>query len=888
MYISYIVQSLNFSCKKLPMDTNTVWRARGRARGSNPPNQLQQPQQYRRPRPMVSQVRNMQPQPGSQQAIRPPSVEQVTSKISSLTTGDVPMPIGRGAVRGRQSIENTYFRLVKPESSISGKQGFTGQPIELISNYFPIKTYTDWSLYQYRVDFNPPQDRINIQRGLLSVHKEFLGTYIFDGTMLFSRKKYEPNILELTSKQIMNDEIVIVTLKFTSVIEKGDYVSIQIFNLLLRKSLGHLKLTLVGRNYYDAKAKIDIPKYKLQLWPGYETTIGMFDNGLLLRSEISTKIMREETVFDFLKECLKSRNENPNWMVKFKMAIIGSVVLTRYNNQTYRIDDIDETSSTTSTFLKKDGSSISYIDYYKQRYNINISNQRQPMLISKKKKSFRIEGEETELVYLVPELCTMTGITQNMINNRFLMQDIAQFTRTDPTERISKYNTFIRRVLTTPMSTESLTQWNLTLSNKLITIPGRVLPQEMLYSGKNDSTYPAGINADWTAHLRSLPMYRHAEISNWVIVTPYMWSSDVGQFTNTLLRVANNMHFSLSRPRIVEIKDTQIKTYSDSLDRVVNEMSPLFILCVILTERNDLYSVIKRKLCIDRGIPSQVVLAKQVQKNNMSVCTKIAIQINCKLGGAPWRVKIPESKMMIIGFDVYHDKQNKNKSYGALIATMDKYHTKFFSCVEPHQSGEEISPYFATSIYKALTKYKSMNEGALPQSIIIYRDGVGDGQLSYVHKTEVEMVKRTCKDFYGEQKVGLAFIIVKKRISTRFFCKNKENYKNPPPGTVIDNSVTDPTMYDFYLVPQHVTKGTVTPTHYNVIVDTLNEIPRTILITPDILQRLTYKLTHLYYNWSGTVRVPGVCQLAHKLAFLVGNSLHTYPNPSLEEFLYFL
>jgi len=51
----------------------------------------------------------------------------------------------------------------------------------------------------------------------------------------------------------------------------------------------------------------------------------------------------------------------------------------------------------------------------------------------------------------------------------------------------------------------------------------------------------------------------------------------------------------------VEIMDTQIKTYSVSLDRIVNEMSPLFILCVILSDRNDLYSVIKRKLCIDRG-----------------------------------------------------------------------------------------------------------------------------------------------------------------------------------------------------------------------------------------------------------------------------------------------
>jgi len=50
----------------------------------------------------------------------------------------------------------------------------------------------------------------------------------------------------------------------------------------------------------------------------------------------------------------------------FKMAVIGSIVLTRYNNKTYRIDDIDEESSTRSTFLKKDGSKISFIDYYKE------------------------------------------------------------------------------------------------------------------------------------------------------------------------------------------------------------------------------------------------------------------------------------------------------------------------------------------------------------------------------------------------------------------------------------------------------------------------------------------------------------------------------------------
>lgn len=77
--------------------------------------------------------------------------------------------------------------------------GSGGQVIQLISNYFPITTYTDWSLYQYKVGFKPEQDRINIKRGLLSAHKEVLGKYIFDGSMMFSSRKYNPDVTFLNN-----------------------------------------------------------------------------------------------------------------------------------------------------------------------------------------------------------------------------------------------------------------------------------------------------------------------------------------------------------------------------------------------------------------------------------------------------------------------------------------------------------------------------------------------------------------------------------------------------------------------------------------------------------------------------------------------------------------
>jgi aubergine-like protein len=60
--------------------------------------------------------------------------------------------------------------------------------------------------------------------------------------------------------------------------------------------------------------------------------------------------------------------------------------------------------------------------------------------------------------------------------------------------------------------------------------------------------------------------------------------------------------------------------------------------------------------------------------------------------------------------------------------------------------------------------------------------------------------------------------------------------------------------YDFFLVSQHVRQGTVTPTHYTVVHDSSE-------LKPDHLQRLTYKMTHMYYNWPGTIRVPAPCQV---------------------------
>jgi aubergine-like protein len=94
--------------------------------------------------------------------------------------------------------------------------------------------------------------------------------------------------------------------------------------------------------------------------------------------------------------------------------------------------------------------------------------------------------------------------------------------------------------------------------------------------------------------------------------------------------------------------------------------------------------------------------------------------------------------------------------------------------------------------------------------------------------------------------------------------------------------VTNQHRQDFFLIPQSVRQGTVNPVNFNVCVNT------GLGLDMGKFQILTYMLCHLYYNWPGTVRVPAPVQYAHKLAFLVGQSLHRVPNRGLDKLLFYL
>ena len=86
--------------------------------------------------------------------------------------------------------------------------------------------------------------------------------------------------------------------------------------------------------------------------------------------------------------------------------IIGTVVLTDYNNKTYRIDNVDWDKNPNSTFDYR-GEQKSFVEYY-QRYNITIRDMDQPLLESRPRERDVRAGRQ-EPVLLIPELCRSTG-----------------------------------------------------------------------------------------------------------------------------------------------------------------------------------------------------------------------------------------------------------------------------------------------------------------------------------------------------------------------------------------------------------------------------------------------------------------------------------------------
>ncbi|XP_071952418.1 piwi-like protein 1 [Antedon mediterranea] len=757
------------------------------------------------------------------------------------------------------------------------KIGVYGQKVNLSSNYVRLQCDTS-AVYQYAVSYEPQIDSRNMRAHLLYQHNDVIGSVrAFDGATLYLPVKVGSQSFQSIRPTDKSD----VTVTINLVKELAPEACVSVYNVIFRRIMDKLKLKQVGRHYFDPSRSVEVPQHKLQIWPGYITAIQHYDGGLMLQTDISHKVLCYETILDSMSSIIQRNRQNFRDICT--RELIGCIVLTRYNNKTYRIDDIAWDKNPQCKFTLHNGQETSFVDYYRRAYNKEIRDLNQPLLISRPKKKDRNrqgtnEGQE-EVICLVPELSFRTGLTDAMRADFRVMKDLATHTRITPNQRHYGLKQFVERLYSSPEILEELQKWNIILDKNPIMLEGRCLGQEKIHV-RGRTLLPQ--IADWGREVCREKVISAVDLTDWVVVFTRRDAQKTTDYIQMMFQVTRQMGINISDPVRLELQDDRTESYLRVIRDAINPRLQLVVI-IFPTSRDDRYNAVKKLCCHESAVPSQVIIAKTISQANKlrSVVQKIALQINCKLGGELWSLDIPPKNLMVVGIDVYHDSPRGKKSIGAFVASTNRTLTRWYSRVCFQLPGQELIDGLRVCFIAAIKKYSEVNH-CLPEKIIIFRDGVGDGQLGMVADYEQKQLSASFASFGADYNPSLAIVVVQKRINTRILAADhKGQMNNPASGVIVDHSITRRDCYDFFLVSQHVRQGTLTPTHYVVVHDTTGWIP-------DHMQRLAYKLTHLYYNWPGTVRVPAPCQYAHKLAYLVGQNIQREPHLSLSDKLFFL
>jgi aubergine len=540
---------------------------------------------------------------------------------------------------------------------------------------------------------------------------------------------------------------------------------------------------------------VTVGHHRIQIWPGYLTSIRQYENDILLNCKLASKVMREENVYQIIQESMR---QGGNYRDTAARKVIGTTVMTDYNKESYKVSDIDWDSSPNSTFETRNGDQR-FADYYLRKYGKNVRDMGQPLLVAKPT-ARNIRGGQDRLILLVPEFCRATGLTDQMRTNFGLMRDMAQYTRLNPREYIERLSRFNGRLQGNENATAVFNQNGMALERNLVEFDGRRLPQEIIEFGNKRKVDLVRHNADWTRELQGKSMYMTVNLTNWFIVCPRISEQKTKDFYNRHFKqVCQGFNMRTTDPEWNVIEDNN-HSYAKALEGIMRK-DPQFILVVVKTNASDRYAAIKRiTLCpeTNRPVPVQVICDNTMTPKKgspMSIATKVVIQVNCKLGGIPWIVDLKLSGLMIVGFDVSHDTSDRSKSYGAMVASLDPMGAHggyYYSAVNQHVNGESLSEHFGLNIIGAIRKYVDLI-GTLPKKILIYRDGVGDGQINQVVNQELDDIKSKVKKMYGDQNPRIGFVILNKQTNTRFVTKNpRSGNDNPLPGTIVDDVITLP------------------------------------------------------------------------------------------------
>ncbi|KAJ6126811.1 hypothetical protein N7523_002423 [Penicillium sp. IBT 18751x] len=231
------------------------------------------------------------------------------------------------------------------------------------------------------------------------------------------------------------------------------------------------------------------------------------------------------------------------------------------------------------------------------------------------------------------------------------------------------------------------------------------------------------------------------------------------------------------------------------------------------------------------------------------------MKINLKMGGDNQTLKnaprmIEGGTTMVVGLDVTHPSPTDPEGFpsmACIVASTDKSMGQWPGEVMVQEARKEEIGCLKAMMLGRLQHWKTINK-ALPNNILVYRDGVSDGQFNMVLKDELPQIQEAVTSLYGGNGAKITIVVAGKRHNVRFYPTQfqfADQRHGPKSGLVVDRGVTRPKYWDFYMQAQAPLQGSARPAHYIVIHDEIFSSSSSDSNPADTLQQLTHEICYM-------------------------------------------
>ncbi|KAI0989495.1 hypothetical protein GJ496_001236 [Pomphorhynchus laevis] len=659
----------------------------------------------------------------------------------------------------------------------------------------------------------------------------------------------------------------------------------QVLDVLLRHSLTE-RFECYGRSYYvvsPPELGIPLPD-NLRLFKGFFTNFRFFYANLAVNLDVSNSVFRcEQSVQDFLisngydmkqwQYFDKSTKDKINRLLKDVKVKLNHLKYVRY----MKIDSVNYASPAVYKFNKdKTGSHpqmVSVQEYFRMTYKMEVDIDL-PLISARK-------GE----AMLPFEVCTIPTSRVTGVLPENVTRDMIKQTALKPPDRMAIIKQKFAEFL--PNGDDPyLKEWGISIKNEMSRVNYSVLQHPQLYTrdGTPVSNFTIGAYSFRNSYYQPPP--GTADLIYAVLNLSSLYEDVVDSFLGNLcqdarkygIRLVQGAHNIKCVPSVV----------LESLEKICTpqETRPSIIF-VIISGTTEVYGTVKSVAELSFGVMTQCLKEFTLKKSSPTLNGNIIHKLNAKLGGINVSL-IPRSTIdtfqpergllgdtMLVGIDVTHGGGSSRLSIAAVVASMDfhphLYELRLSGQKHPKAARQSIETIVDMhSIMCQLLKSYYNKHNKPPLHLIIYRDGVSEGQFDIVMNYEYNAIDRAINKMVGylNKNIGIfkkplvTYCVVQKRHHTRFFPIGGQTTRsgNILPGTVVDAGICLNTEFDFFLCSHEGIQGTSRPTYYRILLDQNN-------LSRQTMAQLSYNLCFTFARCTRSVSMPAPVYYAHLAAF---------------------